>query len=293
MSLVSLVKNNQSYRGTLAVLSPLKKELETKIASLDRVVIKINFVVTHTKLATTPVETVKALIDFTKPFFKGQYLIAEEATSGKTPNAFEEYGFLDLALNDSQIELVDSGTVPGKKLTITHPRGKIPFSLATTYTEAPFIASVCRAKTHDTVVVTLGIKNLLVGAIQGGFSQRQKIHQGNNIHWIMKEIADYVYPDLVIIDGVEGMEGNGPISGTPIRAEWLAASLDALAADSLAANLMGFKNQDIGYFNLLKDANKGKLYPEDKIQVIGEKAESLIVPFKPHRSFARQRQWHQ
>ena len=55
-------------------------------------------------------------------------------------------------------------------------RLKIP--LSKTMSDTPFLASITRPKTHDTVVVTLGIKNVVVGAISGGFFNRRKFTKG-------------------------------------------------------------------------------------------------------------------
>lgn len=290
MTQVSLVANKESYQGTLAVLKPLKMGLEVKLKDLDQIVIKINFVSTHTKLATTPFETVKGFIDFIKPFFGGKIIIAEEATFGETQIGFERYGFKKLADEDKQVEVFDSALSQTKEARIKYPHGELMLPLAKIYTQSPFTVSICRAKTHDAVVVTLGIKNLLVGAIQHG--ERFKVHQGKDIHWIMKAIAQYAYPEMVIIDGVEGMEGNGPTNGKPIKAGWLVASLDALAVDSLSAYLMGFDIKDIGYLNLLREAGFRKLYPRDEIKIIGDDPRYLVTPFKPHATFESQRHWY-
>lgn len=77
------------------------------------------------------------------------------------------------------------------------------------------------------------------------------------------------------------MEGDG----------WALSSLDALAADSLAAYLMGFDINDIGYLKLLKEKDFGFLYPKDKIKILGEKPKKLLTPFKPHKNFEKQRRW--
>lgn len=289
MTQVSLVASKKSYQGVWAVLEPLKKKLGTKLKNLDQLIIKINFVSTHTKLATTPFEAVKGFIDFVKPIFGGKIMIVEEATLGNTQVGFERYGFKKLADKDKQIEVFNSDLSQTEKVRIKYPHGELILPLAKIYTQSPFVVSICRAKTHDAVVVTLGIKNLLVGAIQNG--ERFKVHQGKDIHWVLAAIAQYTYPDMVIIDGVEGMEGNGPVSGKLIKAGWLAASFDALAADSLAAYLMGFDIKDIGYLNLLKEAEFGKLYPRDEVEIIGDDPRQLITPFKPHATFKSQRQW--
>ena len=291
MQEVSLAKATDSYAGARKALFTFREKLEKRISSLGEIVIKVNFVSAERELATTPLDTVRAFVDFIKPFYKGKIIVAEEASLGDTQAGFERFGFKKWAEKEPQVELFDSSLSPAKRMTFKYPGGKVTLSLAQIYLEAPFLVSLCRAKTHDTVVVTLGIKNVLVGAIQGGLSERSKIHQGKRIHWIMKEIAKVVYPHFVVIDGVVGMEGNGPVSGTPKKAGWVVAGDDALAADSLAAYLMGFSVDDIGYFCLLREEKLGKLYPKDKIEIVGESPQQLVSPFVPHHSFEQQRAW--
>ena len=121
---------------------------------------------------------------------------------------------------------------------VPHSGGELTLLLSKTMVEAPFIVSVARPKTHCSVGVTLGIKNVTVGAIHG-YSTRRKIH-GESIHETIAALSAHVYPDFVVLDGTSGMEGGGPIRGTKINAGWTLASFDALAVDSLATYLMGF-----------------------------------------------------
>ena len=156
--------------------------------------------------------------------------------------------------------------------------------------EAPFLASITRPKTHCTVVMTAGIKNVLVGAIHK-YSMRRKIHRGKFIHYILASIADMVYPDVVVTDGTTGMESGGPVRGKEIKSGWTLSSFDALAADSLAVHLMGFEVNDIGYLSLLKEKGSGLCYPNGEIEIIGENPKDLVTPFKPHRNFKKMKIW--
>ena len=64
------------------------------------------------------------------------------------------------------------------------------------------------------------------------------------------------------------------------------ASFDALTADSMTAYLMDFEVSGIPYLCMMHDLGLGKLYPKDKVHVIGEDPDHLITPFKPYRKFA-------
>jgi uncharacterized protein (DUF362 family) len=290
-SKVSVTRSSSHEEGVQSSLKNLKSNLEGRISDLDQIVIKINFVTTHTELATTPFEAVKEFCGFIRGFYKGEIIIAEEATGGDTLDGFEKYGFSSLADSDEKIKLLDLAEDDIVEKKIVYPDGEIEFPLSKTMVNTPFLVSITRAKTHDAVVATLGIKNVAVGVITGGWGERSNVHQGKYIHNILTEISKIVYPDFVLIDGTVGMEGNGPSSGTPIDSNWVVSSEDALAADSIAAYLMGFDLEDIGYFNLIKEAGLGNVYPEDQIEIVGDYDMKKTTPYKHHFSFESQRLW--
>ena len=81
----------------------------------------------------------------------------------------------------------------------------------------PF-GSMPKLKTHHWAGVTLSLKNMF-GVVPGSCYGWPK----NVLHWagINNAILDInaaVRPDFAIVDGIVGMEGNGPIQGTP--KEW-------------------------------------------------------------------------
>jgi uncharacterized protein (DUF362 family) len=288
---VSLVKSGGHFKGVQNSLSLLKKDLKKALSKMSSLVIKVNFVDTRVELATTPLKAVEGFIDFILPFFKGEIIIAEGATWGVKIDAFQKYGFTKLAKKNPQVKILDLREDELVEKKIKYPEGEVVLPFSKTVLEAPFLVSITRPKTHTIVIVTLGIKNVLVGVVQG-YRMRLKIHKGKFIHNIMTTIAKDAYPDLVILDGTVGMEGDGPVKkGTKIKAGWALASLDALAADSLATYLMGFDVNDIGYLNLLKEKGLGLLYPNKKIQILGEEPKKLITPFRPPKTFEKRKKW--
>jgi uncharacterized protein (DUF362 family) len=288
---ISLVKSKDHYYGVHDSLKPLKRDVTESLSNISSLVIKINLVITRipryskgVELATTPVDAVRSFIDFIAPFYKGKIIIAEEAAWGDTMEGFTMYGFTELAEENTQVELLDLKSDEALLKKIKYSEGELELPLSRTILEAPFLVSIARPKTHCNVVMTASIKNVLVGAIQK-YSMRRKIRRGKFIHSIMASIADFTYPDFVIVDGTVGMEGGGPVRGTEIKAGWTLASFDALATDSLATCLMGFSIDAVEYLDILRGKKFGALYPRDKVEIIGEKVETLITPFKPHRSF--------
>ena len=288
------MKSENHFEGVQQSLEQLRTDVEKTLSEISSLVIKINLVITRTtrysngvELATTPFQAVKSFIDFISPFYKGEIIIAERATWGKTKEGFQMYGFAELAEENSQVSLLDLKEDEVIVKTVEYPGGKLKLPLSKTMVNAPFLVSIARPKTHCSVVASAGIKNVLVGAINGSWKERLQIHKGEFIHNIMARLADFVYPDLVIVDGTSGMEGNGPIRGTEIKAGWTLASFDALAADSLATHLMGFDVDDVTYLTMFKEKEFGLFYPNNEIEIVGDKPKDLIAPFKPHRRFKR------
>jgi len=102
-----------------------------------------------------------------------------------------------------------------------------------------FIISAAKLKTHNMAGITLSLKNIVVGSgikdtrWWGGRSDKPLIHGGgtHGINYNLFTLSAKLHPNLAVIDGYEGMEGNGPIDGTPVEQRVCVASMDWLAAD--------------------------------------------------------------
>ena len=105
----------------------------------------------------------------------------------------------------------------------------------------------------------------------------------NVLHWAgldgsILDVAAAVRPGLAIVDGIVGMEGNGPIQGDAGSAGVLVFGTDPVAVDSTAAHLMGIDPERVGY---LFDAGRflGQIHPE-LIRQVGEDPGPLATPFR-------------
>ena len=99
-----------------------------------------------------------------------------------------------------------------------------------------------------------------------------------------------VQPDLAVLDGTIGMEGNGPVKGTPIEHGVTVASTDWLAADRLASELMGYDYSDLKYLRWCGEAGMG-VDDLSKIDIIGSDYRKHIIKYKHADNFERQREW--
>jgi uncharacterized protein (DUF362 family) len=109
------------------------------------------------------------------------------------------------------------------------------------------------------------------------------------IHRNIVEFAKRTWPDLVVLDGFICMEGNGPVDGNPVIMKTAIASADPLKADGVAARLIGFEPEEIGYLYYLRnEEHKGEYSLEN---LVGDDLAALRKKFKRHGTYDIQRQW--
>jgi len=103
-------------------------------------------------------------------------------------------------------------------------------------------------------------------------------------------LAPLVYPHISVIDGFVGMEGAGPTRGDPIDLRCAVVSADFVAADSVAAELMGFHIGEVGYLHYcnLKGLGVGDL---DRITIVGASLPTCRRAFRPPPGVSAQRKW--
>jgi uncharacterized protein (DUF362 family) len=150
--------------------------------------------------------------------------------------------------------------------------------LPKTYMGVDFVVSMAKLKTHHWAGVTLSMKNLF-GIVPGACYGWPK----NVLHWagIDRAILDInaaARPDFAIVDGIVGMEGNGPTQGQSKASGVLVFGNDPVAVDATCCRVMGLKPERVKY---LEQAGTllGHLQA-DKIQQVGEQIESVRQSFQ-------------
>jgi uncharacterized protein (DUF362 family) len=185
--------------------------------------------------------------------------------------------FVDLNVDD--VELVALKTRASRLKELYFPR---------TVRHADFLVSMPKLKTHHWAGVTLSLKNMF-GVVPGGCYGWPK----NVLHWagIDRAILDInaaVRPDFAIVDGIVGMEGNGPIQGAMKFAGVLILGDDPVAVDSTCARVMGLLPEKIKHIaqaaTLLGHIDRGKILQ------LGESIASVRDPFSVLHQFRHLRE---
>lgn len=138
------------------------------------------------------------------------------------------------------------------------------------------LVSMPKMKTHHWAGATLSMKNLF-GIVPGGVYGWPK----NVLHWagIHQSIADLhsLFPNhFAIVDGIVGMDGNGPIQGRPKPAGVIVSGHDPVAVDATCCRIMQIEPSRIEYLTL---AGGLEGISEKNIQQIGEKPDSVETCF--------------
>lgn len=187
-------------------------------------------------------------------------------------------GLLDL-LRDVDAPFVDLNTAPVRRVVLDTSFTRLgELWLPTPVTDADMIVSMPKLKTHHWGGVTLSLKNCF-GMVPGRIYGWPK----NVLHWAglqesILDVAAAVRPDLAIVDGIVGMQGDGPIKGDAVSAGAIIVGTDPVAVDSTAARIMTIDPERVRY---LEEAGRflGQLTPE-LIDQVGEDPERLAVAFE-------------
>lgn len=108
------------------------------------------------------------------------------------------------------------------------------------------------------------------------------------IHWNILSFSKVLWPDLVVIDGMVGMEGDGPIDGDPVELGIAIASADALKADGIGVRVMGLEPEQVGYLFYMQKEGMGD-YSLDGL--VGASIENAKKNFRLHGCYEVQKEW--
>ena len=289
-----------------STLKPLENEVRAAIKD-KQIIIKVNMGQVEGPLNATHPDTVRGILDFLKPIYKKQIIVAEStAGSGRsTLDGFENFNYVPL-LKEYKIKFVDLNDHPTTLLWIKgdngHPLG---INIIETFlNENNYLISATRIKTHNCVVATLSLKNIVMASpinhyrqkSPQGRNEKSNMHAGGNqgLSYNLFLIASQgVQPDLAVLDGVVGMEGDGPVQGTPIEHGVALASTDWLAADRIGVELMGIDYNNVMYLRWCGNAGMGQDNLSN-IEIISRKDyKQYIRPYRLHRNIEQQLAWFQ
>ena len=243
-----------------------------------RVVLKPNLVEfdAHTVINTNP-KLVHAALEAFRAAGAADVRIAEGPGHRRVTLDLADAGGYFATVPNFESLFTDLNLDETTKVDLVRPLSKLKaLYLPNTILGCDLLVSMPKLKTHHWAGATLSMKNLF-GVVPGGVYGWPK----NVLHWagIPQCIADLhtLFPTaFAIVDGIVGMEGNGPIQGTPRAAGVVVAGASPVAVDATCCRIMGLDPARIGYLQLTAgEQNLGEeLMPQN-----GERIESVASHF--------------
>jgi uncharacterized protein (DUF362 family) len=268
---VAVVRGERGHEPVFKALDLI--DYKRALAGYDKVLIKVNFITTKTwdTGATTDPIVVEAIIRKLADLPVKVYVVESDATITNADKAFETTGMKDMCRRNG-VEWLNLRHVKDK-VTLEVPDGEVlkTVTVPRLVTEAAVI-SAAKLKTHVDTTVTLGMKNMF-GLLPDKFKGRYHL---KGISKVIVDINTVLRPAITIIDGFVGMEGKGPIDGTPVQMNLIIAGTDPVATDATAARIMGFNPYEITHIRKAYEKGLGK----SDAQVLGEKLETVKKQFK-------------
>ncbi len=231
-----------------------------------KIVIKPNLVEFSIKRPiNTDVRLVEALVKFLLESGAREVIIAEGPGHRRDTEAvWEKAGYFDLDRNLG-VSLIDLNYDDLQLVkTVSHKNSLLKkLYLPHTILSADHIISVPKMKSHHWVGVTLSLKNM-IGIVPGvKYGWPKNIIHWNGIEKSIMELNATVPTHYTIVDGIMGMEGDGPIMGSPKKVGALVMGDNPLAVDATAARMMGLEPARINYMRVAHASKLGPIKTDD------------------------------
>ena len=268
---MAVVKGERGHAPVFKALDLI--DYKNALAGYNKVLIKVNFITTKTwnTGATTDPIVVEAIIKKLEDLPVKVYVVESDATITNADKAFETTGMKDMCSRNG-VEWLNLRHVKDKvKLKVPNGEALKSITVPRLVAESAII-SAAKLKTHVDTDVTLGMKNMF-GLIPDKFKGKYHL---KGISKVVVDINTLLRPALTVIDGFVGMEGEGPIDGTPVQMNLIIAGTDPVATDATACRVMGFNPYEIKHIRKAYEKGLGN----SEAQILGEKLETVKRAFK-------------
>ena len=243
-------------KRTLSNLLDAFRDTSALLHHGSRVLVKpnINFPTRESGVNTNPA-IVESLVQLLMDSGVAEVAIGEgSGIESETSMIFKVTGYDEIAERTSA-KLIDFDASEKMKLEVPNGLALKDLEIPKPLFDYDFLINVPVAKTSICTTATLCLKNLM-----GILSKRYKVKAHlSGLGQALVDIHKAVKPELNILDATVGMEGFGPISGTPKRINWVLMSRSAVELDSIAAKLMGIEPSDIEHLKLASEQGLGTI----------------------------------
>ena len=267
MSRVAVVKGERSLETVYRAIDLIP--FSDALRDWDRVLIKVNFITTKNweTGATTDPMVVEALVNRLRELGKEVFIVESDAQTTNADKAWVASGMNKLG-DRLDVPFINMRHVD-EKVELDVPDGRVlkKIKVAKIATESGII-SAAKLKTHMGTKVTLGLKNMF-GMLTTKFKGQYHVR---GMDKVIHDINKTLTPHVTVIDGFIAMEGRGPVHGRPVKMDTIIASVDPVAADSVACRVMGFEPEEIDHIRWSHESGVGNMLENE---VVGDGVEAV------------------
>ncbi len=208
------------------------------------------------KTGVTQADTLQAVLRAVKRFSPRELIVSGGAGAAETEDVFRIAGLMAVIEQEGAV-FFDHNRPPFTEVPLEYkpevdvdgPQKSVMVNPRVLEYEA--LISLAQLKLHQTATVTLSLKNIAMSFPAADyyghprFKQKHKNHFGEDMHSFIAAMAKRFPIHLAVIAGHPAMIATGPLGGHPVETGLVLASTDAVAADVVGAQLLGFGPQAV------------------------------------------------
>jgi uncharacterized protein (DUF362 family)/Pyruvate/2-oxoacid:ferredoxin oxidoreductase delta subunit len=192
---------------------------------------------------TTHPEVVRAVIRWLKQ--RGAYVVVGDspASTANLKNVWQSSG-LRVVCDDENVTLISLEQAGVRSFTVDG----FSFAVAQPVLDADCLVNLPKVKSHALTLLTAGVKNIY--GVLPGYSKtllHRQYPKPQEFGRLISAIWKVMPSSVTLADGVVGMEGQGPASGTPVALGFLAASESPFALDRALCSVLRVDERRVPY----------------------------------------------
>ncbi|MCS7097011.1 MAG: DUF362 domain-containing protein [Candidatus Methanomethylicia archaeon] len=267
---VSIVKSNENVKNAIKNAIELLGGLN--IPKNSKVIIKPN--ICHWKntygMIITDPRVLEATIEIVKERTDKIIVVESDNNSGTADKRMKKSGVMDI-IEKQEVEFINLS----KDDVEEHEVAGFKIHIPKTILNSEYFINIPKVKTCavKNLIVSIAMKNMF-----GILADKKKMEFHKKLMEIILYINKIVKQDLIVVDGIIGMEGLGPVLGKPVNLNLIIAGLNPVTTDSVCCKLMGINPYAVETLWKAYKMNLGEIDIE-KIEILGEKIESVERKF--------------
>jgi uncharacterized protein (DUF362 family) len=220
-------------------------------------------------MITTDVRVLETVLDFVKRRTKNVLVVESDSHSGTAEKRMMSTGSMDI-VKKCDVEFLNLSNDDIEE----HEVAGFVLEIPKTVQKADLIVNLPKLKTNDMVHISVAMKNMF-GILAN--KKRSKLHK--SLTEILVYLNRFLRQDLIIVDGIVGMEGMGPIRGSPVQLGLIISGQDPVTVDAVCCNIMEINPYAVVPLWKAYNAGVGEINIQN-IQVVGETIDDVRMKFR-------------